>query len=147
MKPITYTNATKKAIKFFIVQRYIFLLFIIPFTANAQTGFPVRSFAKIVVNGTTSGGVTIDNTPEQLVFTPIINTYYKPVTPNKTITVTADLTFAENNIPVGSSGNVTFVLTGSFNVQLNGQVNNSIPASPGTYTRTISNISGTYTWN
>jgi hypothetical protein len=127
--------------------RKLLLLFLIIYSVNCRAQIAVHFFGKVVINGTTSGGVTIDNTPEQLVFTPIIDTYYKPVTPNKTVTVTTDLTFSENNIPIGSSGSVTFVLTGSYNVQLNGQVNNPIPASPGTYTRTVTNVSGFYTWN
>jgi hypothetical protein len=126
--------------------KWLLIILFIPLISYSQ-GIAVKSFAKIVVNGTSSSGVTIDITPEVLTFKPIMNEPYKPITPNKTVTVTANLSFSENNIPLGSGGSVIFVLTGSWTVQLNGQVNNAIPATAGSYLRTISNSAGVYSWN
>lgn len=129
------------------MKKLLFFFLLLPSLAFSQTP-SIKGLGKVVIAGSSGGGTTVpvDTSKEAIQFTfPVTNVYYSAIRPNQVITVTGDFTFYENWVPIGASGQVTFVITGTAVIQVNGVVSNAFPTS-GTFTRTYTNVAGVLTW-
>lgn len=124
----------------------LLLLFV---TLKVSAQLPVRGLRRFIISGAISPGtLPVDTSYESKVFYQAMNINYDILRPNKLDTVSANIFFSMNNVPVGASGNVRFVLaTGAETVRVNGQLNRSIPTVPGPFTMTYNNILGILNWN
>lgn len=117
--------------------------------------FPSLAFSqlvvkgKFVVGGTSSGGggggttVLVDTSKETIYPLSFMSSVYDATRPNKLIDISTNCTYYMNSVPLAGTGTVTFVLTGTCIVQVNGIISNAFPTT-GTFTRTYtcSNIGG-----
>lgn len=105
----------------------------------------ITGLQKFIVTGGSSSGGTInpDLSYENIFSQSITEVNYDLLRPNKLDTIRFNQTFIMNNVPIGASGNVRFVIL-SGSLQLNGLVNTT---PSGTITLLYHNISGILNWN
>ena len=125
------------------MKNLLFLLLFIPAISSAQIVFQ-HGFGKVVIAGSSSGGgitVPVDASLENIYPYVIQNVNFDATRPNKRDTISQNTTFYMNNLPSTGSGTVTFVLTGSWLLQVNGAIGTPLPTSGGVYVRAY-NYSG-----
>lgn len=134
------------------MKNLLFLFLLLPTLAFSQGA--IKRFGPIVVSGTSGGGgggitIPVNDTVEEVAFAPIMNAYWNAIRPNQIVNnITTDCTFYENNVPVGATGTVTFVITSTIPdpIQVNGTVITPMPTTAGTYNRPFFNSGSGVTW-
>jgi hypothetical protein len=128
------------------MKNLLFILLILPTLSFSQTVF-IEGFGKVVISGGGGGGPTVpvDNTPENLYFHPIMNITWDITRPNKAVAVTDNCSFYMDDVSPSGTGQVTFTITGTAIIKVNGTVSNAFPTT-GTFTRTYTYSSGSLVW-
>lgn len=130
------------------MKKWLFIFFLFPLLAHSQQTI-ITGLNRFIVGGSGGGGgtgVAIDFSYEVRTYSPVMNISYNPLRPNIEVTMIADLSLFMNTVPVGSGGNVRFIITSGV-PHVNGTLTTAFPSAPVTVVKTYTNIGGTLTWN